>query len=433
MMDRRTVLALTGASAALVATKVAAAASARFPHDFLWGAATAGHQIEGNNVASDNWLLEHVQPTIFAEPSGDACNSLELWPVDLDLVRQLGLNAYRFSLEWSRIEPEPGLFSMAMLDHYKAIIEGCRERGITPVVTFNHGTAPRWFAARGSWRNPESPQLFARFCDRAARHLAGGIGYASTLNEPNSSIIVASVFPAQFRDSVRAMKAAAARACNANEFGGLLEDADDLPLVQSNLIAAHKAGKTAIKAARSDLPVGVNLSMQDDQSGSANSLRDAKRAAFYGAWLEVARTDDFVGVQNYVRVRWGDAGALPPPPGARLDMNGSEVFPPSLANAVRYAHAATGVPVMVTEHGVVTPDDSIRATLIPSALTELRKVIAEGVPVKGYLHWTLMDNFEWFFGFSHTYGLCSVDRTTFKRTPKPSAHVLGAIARRNAV
>jgi beta-glucosidase len=432
-MDRRTLLALAGASATLAATKLGAVTSGKFPKDFLWGAATAGHQIEGNNVASDMWLLEHVKPTIFAEPSGDACNSLELWPVDLDLVRDLGLNAYRFSLEWARIEPEPGLFSIAMLDHYKAVIEGCRARHITPVVTFNHGTAPRWFAARGSWKNPESPDLFARFCERAARHLAGAIGYASTLNEPNSSIIVAAVFPPQFRDGVRAMKAAAARACNSESFGGFLEDADDLPLVQSHLIAAHKAGKAAIKAIRGDLPVGVNLSLQDDEAEGPNSLRDAKRAAFYRAWLEAARGDDFVGIQNYVRVRWGDKGPLPAPPGAKLDMNGSEVYPPSLANAVRYAHAATGLPIMVTEHGVVTPDDTIRAALIPAAISELQKVIAEGVPLKGYLHWTLMDNFEWFFGYSHTYGLCSLDRTTFKRTPKPSARVLGAIARHNGV
>src|ERR1700758_1784143 len=139
-IDRRTVLAAVsaGAAATALAAKGAAAAPAgRFPKGFLWGAATAGHQIEGNNVASDNWLVENVKPTVFKEPSGDACNSFELWPRDLDLVRDLGLNTYRFSLEWSRIEPEPGQFSIAMLDHYKAMIEGCRTRGLTPMVTFN--------------------------------------------------------------------------------------------------------------------------------------------------------------------------------------------------------------------------------------------------------------------------------------------------------
>ena len=108
-----------------------------------------------------------------------------LWPQDLDLVRDLGLNTYRFSIEWARIEPEPGLYSIAMLDHYQRMIEGCRERGLTPMVTFNHFTCPRWFAATGGWLNEKSPDLFARYCERSARHLGASIGYATTLNEPN--------------------------------------------------------------------------------------------------------------------------------------------------------------------------------------------------------------------------------------------------------
>jgi len=439
MMDRRTVLAGASAVAATLATKEAAAAPAGdFPKGFLWGAATAGHQIEGNNVASDVWLLENVKPTAFAEPSGDACNSLELWPVDLDLVRDLGLNAYRFSLEWARIEPEQGLFSVVMLDHYKAMIEGCRARGITPVVTFNHGTAPRWFAARGGWITPDSPDLFARFCDRAARHMAGSIGYASTLNEPNAPIMVADSSPPQFLEAVRAMVAAGGRACGVKVFAesfsiGLIGSAAEVALMQSHLIAAHKAGKAAIKAVRGDLPVGVNLAMYDDEAVGPNSLRDAKRAAYYGAWLEAAKVDDFVGVQNYARTLWDDKGQVSAPKSANPDSTTPTPYPPSLANAVRYAHAATGVPVFVTEHGVDTSDDTIRAALIPAALAELQKAVADGVPVRGYLHWTLMDNFEWMSGFKSKFGLCSFDRTTFKRTPKPSAGVLGAIARRNGV
>ena len=130
---------------------------------------------------------------------------------------------------------------------------------------------------------------------------------------------------------------------------------------------------------------------------------------------------------------WDDKGVAPPPAGAKLNMVKREIYPPSLANAVRYAHAATGVPILVTEHGMITNVDADRARFIPAALIELQKVIAEGVPLKGYIHWSLMDNFEWFLGYAAKYGLCSVDRATFARTPKPSAGVLGAIARRNAV
>src|ERR1700744_6176697 len=156
----------------------------RFPAAFIWGAATSGHQVEGNDVDSDTWYMEQLQPTLFAERAGDATNGFELWPSDLDLVRSLNLNAYRFSIEWSRIEPDPGHFSLVMLEHYLRIIEGCRARNLQPIVTFNHFSTPRWFAARGGWTNSESPALFERFCERAARHLAHSMAYATTLNDP---------------------------------------------------------------------------------------------------------------------------------------------------------------------------------------------------------------------------------------------------------
>jgi beta-glucosidase len=437
-VDRRTLLAAAGAGAAAVSLAAGAAAArpkrAAFPKGFLWGSATAGHQVEGNNVASDVWLVENVKPTLFAEPSGDACNSFALWPTDLDLVRSLGLNTYRFSLEWARIEPEPGLFSMAMLDHYKAMIEGCRARGLTPVVTFNHFTTPRWFAAQGGWTDPRSPGLFAMYCDRAARHLAGGIGYATTLNEPNTAPIMKEVFPAQMLDVVRAMNAAAGKASGSANFkNAMVPDVADAEVLQTNLITAHKVGREAIKAVRGDLPVGVSLAISDDQAVGENSLRDAKRQAFYGAWMEAAKGDDFLGVQNYARARWNDQRNLGAPATAKLNGMGQEIYAPSLAGAVRYAHAAAGVPILITEHGLTTPDDTLRAAFIPAALAELQKVVAEGVPVKGYIHWSLIDNFEWIFGYKQHYGLCSVDRQTFKRSPKPSARVLAAIARHNAV
>ncbi|WP_237709204.1 family 1 glycosylhydrolase [Sphingomonas elodea] len=157
MINRRSLITsalATGAAGALLpghalADAVAEATGTPFPDGFLWGAATAAHQVEGNNLNADLWVIENVPNTIFAERSGDATNSFDLWPVDLDLVKSMGLNTYRFSLEWARIEPDKGHFSRAMLDHYRAMIEGCRARGLKPVVTFNHFTTPRWFAAQG--------------------------------------------------------------------------------------------------------------------------------------------------------------------------------------------------------------------------------------------------------------------------------------------
>ncbi|WP_426262829.1 family 1 glycosylhydrolase [Sphingomonas sp. PWP1-2] len=431
MIDRRTLLA--AASAMLAAPVVAQPRrSDGFPADFLWGAATAGHQIEGNDTNSDFWLLENIKPTIFAEPVGDACNSLELWTRDLDLAKAIGLNSYRFSIEWSRIEPVAGQFSIALLDHYKAIIAGCHARGLQPVVTFSHWAVPIWFAARGGWTNPESPQLFARYCDRAARHLGDGIARAVTLNEPNGLLIAAAMVPPQAIMAQQPMLAEAARVTGSQRFVGgpaFGSARETLP----NLIKAHRAGFAAIKAARTTLPVGFSLAIVDEQAVGETALRDAKRQEFYGPWLETARQDDFVGIQNYSRNQWDATGLVALPATAKRDQIGNETYPASLANCARYVHAATGRPIFVTEHGIATEDDRDRVALIPAALAELKRAIDEGVPVIGYLHWSLIDNFEWVSGYRPKYGLATVDRTTFRRVPKPSAAVLGAIARRNAL
>ncbi|WP_395337312.1 family 1 glycosylhydrolase [Novosphingobium sp. BL-8H] len=447
MTDRRSVLAAAGMAATALASASApipAFAAARkpadpkFPQGFLWGSATAAHQVEGNNVNSDVWAMEHANPTVYAEPSGDAANSFVLWPTDLDLVKGLGLNTYRFSLEWARIEPAKGQFSIAMLDHYKAMIDGCHARGLVPMVTFNHFTTPAWFAAQGGWSNAEAPSLFARYCDRAARHLAGGIGYATTLNEPNLSGLLDIVLPGdigkRLLDADKAMQEAAAREHGVARFlpGNPLYVADP-ETVQANLLAGHKAGRDAIKAVRGDLPVGVSLAIIDDQAAGRNSLRDAMRAKLYRPWLEAARGNDFVGVQNYERSVWNDKGRLPAPAGAETNDVGSEIYPASLAGAARYAHEVSGVPIIVTEHGVNSADDTKRARLIPAALAELRLAMDDGIPVLGYCHWSLVDNFEWVFGYKPQFGLHTLDRTTFARTAKPSAAVLGAIARRNSL
>jgi beta-glucosidase len=403
-----------------------------FPAGFLWGSATAGHQIEGNDTNSDFWLLENIKPTLFAEPAGDACNSFARWREDLDLARLIGLNAYRFSLEWSRIEPAEGQFSIAMLDRYKAIVDGCRERGLQPIVTFSHWTVPIWFAVKGGWTNPESPDLFARFCDRSARHLAGGMARAITLNEPNGLLIAHHLVPDGAKHAQAAMLAEASRVTGSKRFvgGPAFNEGKE---IQPNLLRGHRAAFGAIKAARGDLPVGFSLAVIDEQAVGANSRRDAMRQEFYGAWLETARHDDFVGIQNYSRRRWDANGIVAPAAGAQIDQLDAEVYPASLANCARYVHQATGRPVFVTEHGLATEDDRARAELIPAALTQLRIAMDEGVPVIGYLHWSLLDNFEWASGYRPKYGLVAVDRTTFARTPKPSAAVLGAIARRNAL
>jgi len=208
---------------------------------------------------------------------------------------------------------------------------------------------------------------------------------------------------------------------------------EDLDEAMPNLLKAHRGAVDVIKAIRPDLPVGVSIAITDDHPVGENSIIEEKRERVYGIWLETAKQDDFIGIQNYERSFVGPEGDLPAPEGSVKGLAGAEVYPPSLAGAVEYAHSVTKKPILVTEHGVATGDDSIRAWLIPNALHELHKTIEKGVPVIGYSHWTIIDSFEWVFGYGPQLGLYSVDWTTFERTPKPSAELYGSIARKNAV
>jgi len=408
-----------------------------FPLGFRWGAATSGHQTEGGNTGSDTWFLEQVRPTVFREPSGRACDSYRRWREDADLVAGLGLDAYRFSVEWARIEPAEGEFSAEALAHYRAIVDYCVAAGIAPVVTYNHFTAPHWFARRGGWLDPQAPELFARYCGLVTEHLGDGTAWAVTLNEPNlPRLLTWFDLPGAVRDLERATLDAASREAGVPRYRvANVVLPEEMDAMADGMAAGHRAARDAIKARRPGLPAGLSLAIVDDQvAGDDASVRDRKRAEVYGPWLGLAREDDFVGVQNYERAVYDSSGPVPPPPGATLNQLGSsDVYPLSLAGAVRYAHQATGVPVLVTEHGLGHWDDSLRAALLEPALSGLLDVIEEGVPVLGYLHWSLLDNFEWVFGYDVRFGLHEVDRRTFARRPKPSAGVYSAIARAGAV
>ncbi|BDV31805.1 glycoside hydrolase family 1 protein [Microbacterium terricola] len=395
-----------------------------FPVDFLWGVATAGHQNEGDNVTSDTWFLENVTPTVFQERSGKAANGWELWETDLDLVAGMGLNAYRFSVEWARIEPVEGEFSEEALAHYEAVVDGCIARGLAPIVTFSHFTSPHWFAARGAWLDADAPALFARFVGVVMDRFGDRIRLAVTFNEPDlPEMLTWADLPPFVADLERATLAAAEKAAGVERYrAGNVMLREDFAGMRAGMTAAHRAATAAIKAHRPDLPVGLSLAMCDDVAApGGEELRDRKRAEVYDYWLELARDDDFVGVQNYERLHYGPEGLLPPEPGAILNGMGTPVDPDSLRGAVQYAYDVSGVPILVSEHGVSTHDDTVRTAFIQPSLEGLAQAIADGVPVLGYCHWTLMDNFEWIFGYGPKLGLHEVDPVTFARTPKPSA------------
>ena len=456
MFDARTSLAsrrnfLAGAaSTALLATTSGTTAALgsgvptrkAFPKNFRWGVATAAHQIEGNNTNSDFWFLENIKPTTFAERSGDACDSYHRYEQDIALLAGLGFNTYRFSIEWARIEPTRGNFSIAELDYYKRVLECCHRHNVSPAVTFVHASAPLWFAEAGGWLNPEAPALFARYCSTVAKALAGDMAYAFTINEPQvaktfRAIPGAAASFAKRDQADLASHEAAARVTDSKMF--VTMNYPDIEGMTPQLIAGHEQGYAAIKAERSSLPVGVTLNIIDFQPANEDSRYEEVRKTAYGAWIETTRrTGDFTGVQIYRQFPIpGKGQALPSPsPMPFLEHEGmmaSFSRPEALRNGIEYVYAQTQKPIMVTENGIDTENDERRIWYIDGALAGLQECIAKGLPVLGYFHWSLLDNFEWTQGYKPKYGLVAVDRSTFKRVPKPSAEHLGAIARRNSI
>ncbi len=401
--------------------------SLRFPESFIFGAAVSAHQVEGGNTNSDWWWWEHLQSTPCHEPSGDACDFYHRYREDISMLAGLGLNAFRFSIEWARIEPAEGEFSRAALDHYRRVLEACHEHRVMPIVTFHHFTLPRWLQDAGGFAFDRFPALFERYCDRAAAALGDLIAVACTLNEPQglgSSGYLLGINPPGHED-----------------------DRDGAQRAIDNLLEAHKVGAAAIRA-RYRIPVGVTLAIPDIQyeDGAQPGTSSLEVESRVNDWfLELARNDEFIGVQAYTRFRIGPEG--PRSPGhdwsdstreltetEETTQMGYEYYPQALGAAIRRAaKSCPGLPILVTESGIATAHDERRIAFMESGLREVQACLAEGIDVRSYIYWSLLDNFEWAFGYGPKFGLVAVDRETFARHPKPSASWLGQVARNRAL
>lgn len=405
-----------------------------FPERFFWGTATAAHQVEGGNVNNDIWLLEHAPQSIFVEPSGDACDHYHRFGEDIALLASLGFNAYRFSVEWSRIEPEEGQFSRAALEHYRSVLAACHEHGITPFVTYHHFTSPRWLIKNGGWSAPQTPERFARFCATTTDYLGDLIGGACTINEANIGPVLTALGhlpPAHMMQQAPWWKAAA------REIG--TTPANFVPLIFATtdagrevIIKAHQLAYEAIKNSRGDFPVGLTLALADIQAApGAEELAAGLSATMHEDYLNAVRGNGFVGVQTYSRVRVGPEGPLPPEEGVEQTDMGYEFWPEALEQTIRKAARIAQIPIIVTENGIATTDDTRRLEYYQRALQGVANCLKDGIDVRGYFAWSALDNYEWMLGYRPTFGLIAVDHETQARTVKPSARWLGKVARNN--
>ncbi len=388
----------------------------QFPDGFLWGAATAAHQIEGNNVNSNWWVHEHEPDTTIVEPSGDAADSYHRYREDIRIAADLGLNSYRFSIEWARIEPERGHVSRAEVDHYRRMVEACHEAGIEPIVTLMHFTVPRWFERDGFWRADDAADLFARYTEAALPVVQDGVRYVCTINEPN----------------IAAMLAGGEDAANLVAYGLPNPDLH----VADQLLASHERSRevlSQVAGLQSGWTIATQAFRANGEPGSEEMLRE------YGYprddwYLEQAAGDDFLGVQAYTRTFIGPDGPLPVSNDVETTLTGWEFWPEASADGLRSAWELSGhVPLMITENGIATADDSRRVAYTQGALEGIHRCIEDGIEVLGYQHWSLLDNYEWASGYRPTFGLVAWDRETFARTPKDSARWYGKVAQANAL
>ncbi|QZZ25032.1 glycoside hydrolase family 1 protein [Streptomyces sp. ST1015] len=421
-----------------------------FPDRFHWGAATAAHQVEGDNTASDWWEWEtDPRPQApMADPSGAACDHFNRYKDDIALLAELGLNTYRFSVEWARVEPREGEFDREALRHYADMADTCLEHGVTPIITLQHFTLPAWVTRAGAWTNPSLPSWFARYTRHVMEHLESRAPYICTINEPGNMITRGYLGTFPTPPFVRSLDAFDAAAAGVN--------------------SAHRTAREVIRELAPGVKVGMAHALQDwhaDPGGTP--ILEWARELHEDRFFAETADDDFLGVQTYTRLdvnapralgyvsaallrsrrltqalvvpllRRNAAAAVPvegAADGIRRTQMGYRWAPEAVAATIRrVADLFPGKEIVITEHGVATEADTERVDYIRAGLRAVHELIDDGLPITGYVHWSLLDNFEWWDGYRPKYGLVAVDRTTQQRAAKPSAHWYGHVARNNRV
>jgi beta-glucosidase len=392
----------------------------RFPQNFYWGAATSAHQVEGGNTndwsewektnakrlakeAPKNFAWTPVWGDIKGEAtskenyiSGRAADSWHNYLADFDAAAAMGLRMYRFSVEWSRLEPRPGVWDEEAFKHYRSMLMALRKRGIEPMVTLMHWTLPLWLSQQGGWEREQAVDYFERFAQKVATEFDGLVTYWCTINEPEvvlSEGYLNGTFPPARKSLWLGAK------------------------VYLRLHRTHRRAYRVLKFANPNAHVGyAKVSMSP---GRITIKPPLWFASHFGLWL-TRRQYDFIGL-NYYRDIWEKPKEQLSDMGWGLDPAGMYEVLMSLRRFRK--------PIIITENGVADRADVLRPDYLRKVAYQVGRAIADGAPVKGYLYWSLIDNFEWDKGYWPKFGLIAIERPSMKRTPRPSAEVYANIIR----
>jgi beta-glucosidase len=407
----------------------------KFGKGFLWGSATSSHQIEGH-CTNSNWSQFESAVDALGKPkilngqkAGICCDSWNLYKQDTQLMKELSLNSYRFSVEWSKIEPQQGVFDEAALEHYEKVVDDLLANGIEPMITLHHFTNPIWFEEKGAFLQDDSPQTFVKFAEKVVQRLAPKVKMWCTINEP-AIYAVLGYFVAEFPPAV--------------------VDAKKMGIVYKNLLLAHTATYKMIKKTRPDSQAGMAVHVAICDPYSKWNVVDILISRILNRNLNELHLDymvngrfdfsmpgmasekysggekdcfDFVGL-NYYRNQYRKFQPfgkdmfleVTKSPKENLTDIGWEIYPEGIYRSLRMIKRYTSKPIYITENGIADEKDTKRAKYIEDHLVVINKAIADGYDIRGYYYWSLLDNFEWAHGFQGKFGLYSVDLNTRKRT-----------------
>ncbi len=397
----------------------------KFPDGFLWGAATASYQVEGNNKNADWWSFEtKFKPEDMR--SGRAANQYELFEKDFKMASELGHNSHRLSIEWSRIEPKDNEFDQVEIDHYKKVLQSLKDLDFTVMLTLWHFTIPQWVADIGGWENPQTVKYFERFVKKIVPELQENVDLWITLNEPGLYVFMsymggddAGRWPPQKNSKISTVKA------------------------MWNLTQAHKKAYKVIHSLVPSAQVGIANNIQSFSSYHKHSFLemlavlisdDATNHLFYNL---TRGTHDFLGINYYFHRRYNlREGYIPEMQDSSTQARsvsdlGWEVYPEGIFEVL--TDLSDGLPIYITECGIASTNDDRRTRFLLSYLSEVAKAIAGGVKVKGFFYWSLIDNFEWHRGYDPRFGLVEINYNTLKRTIRPSALVYKEIIKNNGI
>ncbi len=430
-----------------------------FPPDFRWGAATASHQVEGQNINNQWWAWEQ-QPGRIAQgnQSGRACDWWENAEADFDRAAAMNLGTLRLSIEWSRVEVAPGKIDTAALDRYRHMLRGLRERGIEPMVTLHHFTDPLWLSESGGWTNPDVVAYFVRYVRQVLGALSEYAKLWCTINEPNvyaTSGYVLGDFPPGVHDLGTAATVLRhmlrAHAAAYRTIHGVQPEAQVGLAHNLRFFDAARPGRLTDRAAARIQDLWFNQTTLAAVGGTPPVARRILPSGFRPAWwlpplgfgpaFAMRKTLDWVGLNYYTRDRVTfDRNAASTAYGVQSHTEGAEamdggygeLYPEGIVRGIRRL-SRLGLPIHITENGIPDGDDDQRPRALVLHLHQLWRAIQDNYPVMSYYHWTLVDNFEWAEGWTLPFGLIELDPETQARRPRPSANLYASIARSNAI